>query len=486
MRFPPPTSCTLLLKVLYPVVWLVNGLANLVLKPFRVHTNVELMEHLNREELRTLVKEGGKQIPDDHQRMLVNILDLEQATIEDVMIPRQDIVGIDLDDDWDEILLQLTQTVYTRMPVYRDSIDQVEGLLHIRTVIAKLAHGELTYEDLKRSVRRPYFIPEGTALTQQLLEFQRRERRMGLVVDEYGDIQGLVTLDDILEEIVGEYTPESRARIARDPPAGRRQLPGGRRRSAAHAEPHAGLGPARRRGQHAERPAAGGTGGNPHRQGKPENRPAHHDHPRDQGKRHRQGADQTQLGAGTSLSDLWLAQIAFSSASATCCNGTTSQPLDRLARRVRGRNQGPLEAVSGGFPQALLTVMHRADFARQSDFAETDHAVGRRAVAKTGKQRQQHRQIGPGLGDAHAPHHVDEHIVIGQRNPAVAMQHRQHHGQAVVLQPQRNPPRVVQVAEVDQRLHFQQDGPGAFAHHGDDAARNRLLDARTERWPRDS
>jgi len=212
VAFPASFVLYPLLKILYPLVWLINGLANLVLKPFRVHTDVELIEHLNREELRTLVKEGGKQIPDDHQRMLVNILDLEQATVEDVMIPRQDIVGIDLDDDWQDILLQLTQTVYTRLPVYRESIDQVEGLLHIRTVIAKLAHGELTFEDLTRSVRRPYFIPEGTTLTQQLLEFQRRERRMGLVVDEYGDIQGLVTLDDILEEIVGEYTTESRAR----------------------------------------------------------------------------------------------------------------------------------------------------------------------------------------------------------------------------------------------------------------------------------
>jgi Mg2+/Co2+ transporter CorB len=212
IAFPASYVLYVLLKVLYPIVWLVNGLANLVLKPFRVRTNVDLMEHLNREELRTLVKEGGERIPDDHQRMLVNILDLEQATVEDVMIPRQDIVGIDLDDDWEEILLQLTQTVYTRMPVFRENIDQVEGLLHIRTVIAKLAHGGLVFEDLKRSVRRPYFIPEGTALTQQLLEFQRRERRMGLVVDEYGDIQGLVTLDDILEEIVGEYTAESRAK----------------------------------------------------------------------------------------------------------------------------------------------------------------------------------------------------------------------------------------------------------------------------------
>ena len=212
IAFPASYVLYILLKILYPVVWLVNGLANFVLKPFRVRTNIDLIEHLNREELRTLVKEGGERIPDDHQRMLVNILDLEQATVEDVMIPRQDIVGVDLDDDWEEILLQLTQTVYTRMPVFRESIDQVEGLLHIRTVIAKLAHGALTFDELKHSVRRPYFIPEGTALTQQLLEFQRRERRMGLVVDEYGDIQGMVTLDDILEEIVGEYTAESRGK----------------------------------------------------------------------------------------------------------------------------------------------------------------------------------------------------------------------------------------------------------------------------------
>ncbi len=211
IAFPASYVLAILLKILYPLVWLVNGLANLVLMPFKVRTNADVIERLNREELRTLVQEGGM-IPDDHQRMLVNILDLEQATVEDVMIPRQDIVGLDLDDDWEDILIQLTQTVYTRLPVFRESIDQVEGLLHIRTVIARLAHGALTFDNLKRSVRKPYFIPEGTALTQQLLEFQSRERRMGLVVDEYGDIQGLVTLDDILEEIVGEYTTDSRAR----------------------------------------------------------------------------------------------------------------------------------------------------------------------------------------------------------------------------------------------------------------------------------
>jgi len=211
VAFPASYILSFLLKIFNPLVWLVNGMANLVLKPFKIRTNVEMMERLNREELKTLVREGG-QIPDDHQRMLVNILDLEQATVEDVMIPRQEIVGIDLDDKWDEILTQLTQTIYTRLPVYRGSVDQVEGLLHIRAVIAKLSLGGLTFDNLKQSIRKPYFIPEGTGLTQQLLEFQARERRMGLVVDEYGDIQGLVTLDDILEEIVGEYTSESQAR----------------------------------------------------------------------------------------------------------------------------------------------------------------------------------------------------------------------------------------------------------------------------------
>ncbi len=211
IAFPASYVLIVLLRVFYPIVWLVNGLANLILKPFGVRTDVEALERLNLEELRTLVQEGG-QISNDHQRMLVNILDLEHGTVDDVMIPRQDIVGIDLDEPWEQVLTQLTQTVYTRLPVYRDTIDNVEGFLHIRAIIAKLSLGGLNLEDLKRSVRTPYFVPEGTSLTRQLLEFQSRERRMALVVDEYGDIQGMVTLDDILEEIVGAYTSEGRDR----------------------------------------------------------------------------------------------------------------------------------------------------------------------------------------------------------------------------------------------------------------------------------
>jgi Mg2+/Co2+ transporter CorB len=211
VAFPASYVLVVLLKLLNPIVWLVNSFANLLLRPFGVKTDVVALERLNREELRTLVTEGG-QISNDHQRMLVNILDLEQASVEDVMVPRGDIVGIDLDDDWSDILSQLTQTMYTRLPVYKESIDNVVGLLHIRTIISKLSLGGLSFEDLQRSVRRPYFVPEGTSLTRQLLEFQGKERRMALVVDEYGDIQGLVTLDDILEEIVGEFTPEGRGR----------------------------------------------------------------------------------------------------------------------------------------------------------------------------------------------------------------------------------------------------------------------------------
>jgi len=211
IAFPASYVLVVLLKVLNPVVWLINIFANLLLKPFGVKMDVEALERLNREELRTLVSEGG-QISNEHQRMLVNILDLEHASVEDVMVPRGEIIGIDLDDDWDDILNELTQTVFTRLPVYRESIDNVVGLLHIRSIISKLSLGGLQFADLERSVRRPYFVPEGTSLTRQLLEFQSKEQRVALVVDEYGDIQGLVTLDDILEEIVGEYTPEGRGR----------------------------------------------------------------------------------------------------------------------------------------------------------------------------------------------------------------------------------------------------------------------------------
>lgn len=211
IAFPASYVLAPLLKIFYPLVWLINGISRILLKPFGIQTSSDLLQQLTREELRTLLLEG-RSLPNDHQRMLINILDLEYATVEDVLIPRSDIIGLDLSQDWEDILYTLTNSVYTRMPVYRENMDNVVGLLHVRTVVSKLMRARLTYDDLIRSVRKPYFIPESTPLTQQLLEFQSRDRRMALVVDEYGDIQGLVTLDDILEEIVGEYTTDAKHR----------------------------------------------------------------------------------------------------------------------------------------------------------------------------------------------------------------------------------------------------------------------------------
>jgi Mg2+/Co2+ transporter CorB len=173
---------------------------------------------LSSEELRTVVAEAGAMIPHRHQQMLVSILDLEKATVEDIMVPRVDIVGIDAQDEWDEILEQLRQCQHTRLPVYEGEIDKIIGVLHMKKVVHELARGRLDRESLIEAAgsREAYFVPSGTTLNTQLLNFQRNKRRMAFVVDEYGDIQGLVTLDDILEEIVGEFTTDPAAMIHKD------------------------------------------------------------------------------------------------------------------------------------------------------------------------------------------------------------------------------------------------------------------------------
>lgn len=209
-RIAYPASLILapLLKLLYPLVWLINLIASLILRPFGVKSTNTQHEALSREELRVVLQESARHISSDHQQMLLNILDLEHGSIDDVMVPRQDIVGIDLAEPWEETIDRLSQTVHTRLPVWEGDLENMLGLLHVRSVLPRLSKGMLDKDSLLKATRSPYYIPEGTTLTQQLLQFQSRERRLGMVVDEYGDIQGLVTLDDILEEIVGEYTTE--------------------------------------------------------------------------------------------------------------------------------------------------------------------------------------------------------------------------------------------------------------------------------------
>lgn len=211
VAFPAAFIYGPLLRVLYPMVWVVNAIANRLLRLLGLHADDAGTLDLSSEELRTVVNEAGAMIPQRHQRMLLSILDLEKVTVEDIMVPRNEIVGIDIEDDWDAIEELLVTSQYTKLPVYRNDIDDVIGILYLRNVLHLLTREEFGREDLLEIVRDPYFIPEGTPLNKQLINFQRQRRRVGLVVDEYGEIKGLVTLEDILEEIVGEFTTDPAA-----------------------------------------------------------------------------------------------------------------------------------------------------------------------------------------------------------------------------------------------------------------------------------
>lgn len=207
IAFPAALIYYPLLKITYPIVWLTNVASNGVLFLFGVRSGDAELTALTREELRTIVHEAGSRISNRYQKMLLNILDLEKVTVDDVMVPHNEIVGIDLDDDTAEIERIINQSEHTRLPVYQDDIDQIVGILHLRR-LANLAQRSFDQDALRRLLIEPYFVPEGTPLSTQLVQFQRRRERIALVVDEYGDIQGIVTLEDILEEIVGEFTTD--------------------------------------------------------------------------------------------------------------------------------------------------------------------------------------------------------------------------------------------------------------------------------------
>jgi Mg2+/Co2+ transporter CorB len=217
LAMPASYVYTPLLLVLYPFVWATNLLANGVLRLLGA-SQQQASNSLSSEELRTVVAEAGAMIPHRHQQMLVSILDLENATVEDIMVPRTEIIGIDVDDDWDKVLEQLRQSQHTRLPVYEGEIDHIIGVLHMKRVVHELARGRLDRDGLieASNSRDAYFVPSGTTLNTQLLNFQRDRRRMAFVVDEYGDIQGLVTLEDILEEIVGEFTTDPATMMHKD------------------------------------------------------------------------------------------------------------------------------------------------------------------------------------------------------------------------------------------------------------------------------
>jgi magnesium and cobalt exporter, CNNM family len=196
-------------KLAAPLVWFINLLANGLLKLLGASTEQIATHSLSAEELRTVVAEAGAMVPRRHQQMLLSILDLDAISVDDVMVPRQEIIGIDLEKDWSECLAIVRDSSFHRLPVYRDDVDNIIGVVKVRRLLPDLASGTLTEQSLLHHTQEPYFVPEGTPLNRQLLNFQQHQRRSAFVVDEYGDVQGLITTEDILREIVGEFDADA-------------------------------------------------------------------------------------------------------------------------------------------------------------------------------------------------------------------------------------------------------------------------------------
>lgn len=200
-----------LLFLLMPFVYVVNIIANFLIRLTGIKLDQDSKDLLSTEEFRTLIHEAGAMIPPKRQQMLLSILDLETVRVNDIMVPRSEIVGIDLDDDIREIENTLRNSQHTRLPVWKGNINNILGMLHMRNAAKVLAQPEFTKAELLQATREPYFIPETAQLHNQLFNFQSEQRRIAIVVDEYGNVQGIATLEDILEEIVGDFTTDMSA-----------------------------------------------------------------------------------------------------------------------------------------------------------------------------------------------------------------------------------------------------------------------------------
>lgn len=207
VSFPSAYILQVLLWVGLPLVWMVNGITNGLLRLVGMGSDKIAEDNLSHAELRTVVFEGSH-IHARPQNMMLSILDLENVTVDDIMVPRNEIYGIDLENDLEDIVNHIKSSQHTRLPVYKEDVDKVIGILHLRNAAKFLTEDELTKAAILQETTEPYFVPENTPLQTQLLNFQQGKERFALVVDEYGDIQGIVTIEDILEEIVGEFTTD--------------------------------------------------------------------------------------------------------------------------------------------------------------------------------------------------------------------------------------------------------------------------------------
>lgn len=197
-----------LLKLFYPIVWIVNLFCNLLLRIFGIHVSKGQQESINKEELKSIVSEADSLMPSRYHNMLLSILDLESATVEDIMTPCKEIVGIDLEDPIEDIVEVIQNSQHSRLPVYRKSLDRVIGFIHLRKVLAQIHQPYFDKQLITEHLIKPYFIPENTPLHSQMQTFKAEKLRIGLVVDEYGDVLGLVTLEDLMQEIVGELVTD--------------------------------------------------------------------------------------------------------------------------------------------------------------------------------------------------------------------------------------------------------------------------------------
>ncbi len=197
-----------LLKVFYPIIWLVNLISSLILRIFGINNQKGKAETFNKDELKSIVYDANHLMPNRYQNMLLSILDLESASVEDIMTHRNEIVGIDLEEPLEDIIRQLQNSPHTQLPVYKKNIDRVIGFLHLRTILSQLNHADFDKQNITENLIKPFFIPAGTSIHRQMQTFKAEKLRIGLVVDEYGDVLGLLTLDDLLQEIVGELIAE--------------------------------------------------------------------------------------------------------------------------------------------------------------------------------------------------------------------------------------------------------------------------------------
>ncbi len=208
LAFPAAWVYTPLLKIFYPIVWIVNLIANLILRIFGIHVAKQKRDSLDKEELKSILADTDHILPTRYQNMLLGIIDLESATVKDIMTPRNEIIGIDLDDSMEHICEQIRNSSHTRLPIYKTSIDRVIGFLHLRTILTIINDDDFNKKKITDLLMPPPFIPVSTPLHKQMQSFKVQKSRTALVVDEYGDVQGLVTLDDLLQEIVGELITE--------------------------------------------------------------------------------------------------------------------------------------------------------------------------------------------------------------------------------------------------------------------------------------